>query len=144
LVVQSSNQKSLLILGLIANKVAQRTDDCGQAGGESGIRTRGTVIRLCARRLADASANVIASGDSVAILPGKSGLCVAPNAEKFDNQKSRRLLSFLFAVAPYRTMKLYPPFHFRSRLIMMFGMINTSRIFSIGENTSACTSSGRS
>jgi hypothetical protein len=33
--VRSSNQKSLLILGLIANYLAQRIDGCGQAGGES-------------------------------------------------------------------------------------------------------------
>jgi hypothetical protein len=33
--VRSSNQKSLLILGLIAYNLAQRIDGCGQAGGES-------------------------------------------------------------------------------------------------------------
>jgi hypothetical protein len=43
-----------------------------------------------ARRLAAASANVIARGDSVAVLHGQSGLrWIAPNAEKFDNQKPR-------------------------------------------------------
>ena len=31
--------------GLIANRRAQRIDGCGQAGGESGIRTHGTVSR---------------------------------------------------------------------------------------------------
>jgi hypothetical protein len=29
-------------IGLIANKVAQRTDNCGQAGGATGIRTHDT------------------------------------------------------------------------------------------------------
>jgi hypothetical protein len=37
-----SNQKSLLILGLIANNLAQRIDGCGQAGGGMGIRTHDT------------------------------------------------------------------------------------------------------
>jgi hypothetical protein len=43
--VQRLNQKSLLILGLITNILAQRTDGFGEAGGESGIRTHGTVSR---------------------------------------------------------------------------------------------------
>ena len=38
--------------------------------------------------------------------------CIAPNAEKFDNQNRGQLLSFLCAVAPNRTMSLQPPFHF--------------------------------
>jgi hypothetical protein len=39
--VQSSNQKSLLILGLITNILAQRIDGFGKAGGASKIRTKG-------------------------------------------------------------------------------------------------------
>jgi hypothetical protein len=54
-----------------------------------------------------------------------------------------QLLSFSFAVAPNRTMSLLPPFHFWPRLSMMLGMINTSDIFSIGENASATTSATR-
>ena len=43
--IRNSNQKSLLMLGLIANILAQRTGGCSDAGGESGIRTHGTVSR---------------------------------------------------------------------------------------------------
>ncbi len=39
--VRSSNQKSLLVLGLITNILAQRIDGCNEGGGASGIRTRG-------------------------------------------------------------------------------------------------------
>ena len=41
--VQSSNEKSLLLLGLIANALARRIRGLGQPGGEGGIRTHGTV-----------------------------------------------------------------------------------------------------
>jgi hypothetical protein len=40
--IRNSNQKSLPILGLIANILAQRTGGCSDAGGEGGIRTHGT------------------------------------------------------------------------------------------------------
>jgi hypothetical protein len=43
--VQSSNEKSLLLLGLIAREFPQRIHSLGQFGGESGIRTHGTVSR---------------------------------------------------------------------------------------------------
>jgi hypothetical protein len=43
--VQSPNWKWLQLLGLIANKFARRTNGLGQGGGESGIRTHGTVSR---------------------------------------------------------------------------------------------------
>jgi hypothetical protein len=60
--------------------------------------------------------------------------CVSPLTPKNSTIKNRgQLLSFLFAAAPNRTMNLWPPFHVRPCLSMMFGMINTSDIFSIGE-----------
>lgn len=69
--------------------------------------------------------------------------CIARNVEKFDNQKPRAA-SFLFV---RRGTQSYDEFiatvPLRSRLSMMLGMINTFDIFSIGENASACTSSGR-
>jgi hypothetical protein len=37
--VQSLNQKSPLLLGLITNILAQRIDGFGEAGGAKGIRT---------------------------------------------------------------------------------------------------------
>jgi hypothetical protein len=37
--VQSSNEKSLLLRGSIANEIAKRTRDLRQAGGARGIRT---------------------------------------------------------------------------------------------------------
>ena len=40
--VRSSNEKSLLLLGLIANKFGQRIHGFSQAGGARAIRTRGT------------------------------------------------------------------------------------------------------
>jgi hypothetical protein len=40
--VRSSNEKSLLLPGLIANKFAQRIHGFGHAGGAKGIRTEGT------------------------------------------------------------------------------------------------------
>jgi hypothetical protein len=40
--VRSSNQKSLLLLGLFANKLARRIHGFGQAGGGKGIRTHDT------------------------------------------------------------------------------------------------------
>src|SRR3982074_2129029 len=62
---------------------------------------------------------------------------IAPNAEKFDNQKPRAA-SFLFV---RRGTQSYDEFvaavPLRPRLSMMLGMINTSDIFSIGENASA-------
>jgi hypothetical protein len=44
--VQSLNQKSLLILGLITNILAQRIDGFGEAGGAREIRTVGAIY-LC-------------------------------------------------------------------------------------------------
>ena len=41
--VRSPAEKSVLLLGLTANKSARRTHGFGQDGGESGIRTHGTV-----------------------------------------------------------------------------------------------------
>jgi hypothetical protein len=43
--VRSSNEKSLLLQGLIAREFIQRIRGPGQYGGESGIRTHGTVSR---------------------------------------------------------------------------------------------------
>ena len=43
--VRSSNEKSLLLLGLVARDFTQRIHTLGQSGGESGIRTHGTVSR---------------------------------------------------------------------------------------------------
>jgi hypothetical protein len=53
-------------------------------------------------------------GGRVGLSPQVSGVpssseraaCIAPNAEKFDNQKRGQLLSFSFAVPPNRTMSL--------------------------------------
>ncbi len=50
--VQSSNEKWLWILGLIAREIARRTHDLEQAGGGIGIRTNGTVL-LFTEDLAD-------------------------------------------------------------------------------------------
>ena len=44
--IRNSNQKSPLILGLIANILAQRTGGCSDAGGEEGIRTHDTEGRI--------------------------------------------------------------------------------------------------
>ena len=41
--VQSSNEKSLLLLGLIANEFARRIHGRGRSGGAKGIRTDGTI-----------------------------------------------------------------------------------------------------
>jgi hypothetical protein len=41
--VRNSNEKSLLLLGLYADKYAQRIPGFGQAGGAKGIRTAGTI-----------------------------------------------------------------------------------------------------
>lgn len=43
--VGSLDEKSLPLLGKIANKSTQRILGFGQGGGESGIRTHGTVSR---------------------------------------------------------------------------------------------------
>src|ERR1700676_5028255 len=43
--VRNSNEKSLLLLGLIAREFTWRIYGLGQSGGESGIRTHGTVSR---------------------------------------------------------------------------------------------------
>jgi hypothetical protein len=44
--VRSSNEKSPLLLGLIANEFTRRIHGFGQAGGPSGIRTCGTVLKM--------------------------------------------------------------------------------------------------
>ena len=44
--VRSPTEKSVLLLGLTANKSARRIHGIGQAGGESGIRTHGTEGRI--------------------------------------------------------------------------------------------------
>jgi hypothetical protein len=94
-------------IGPSCQRIRPENKGSWQAGGARGIRTRGTVIRLCARRLAAAFANVIARGDSVAILHGQSGLRASPLKPKNSTIKNRgQLLSFLFAVAPNRTMSL--------------------------------------
>jgi hypothetical protein len=70
--VRSSNEKSLLLLGLIANKFAQRIQGCGQAGGAGGIRTGGTKLSAQAPQVTNthgrAECTYLARGDSVAIL----------------------------------------------------------------------------
>jgi hypothetical protein len=48
--IRNSNQKSLLILGLIANILAQRTGGCSEAGGGTGIRTHDTEVGISALR----------------------------------------------------------------------------------------------
>ena len=82
---------------------------------------------------------------SIGEVPSSSerAACIAPNAEKFDNQKPRAA-SFLFV---RRGTQSYDEFvaavPLRPRLGMMLRMINTSDILSIGENSTACVSSGR-
>jgi hypothetical protein len=44
--VRSSNEKSLLFVGLIAREITRRMHGFGQGGGESGIRTHGTEGRI--------------------------------------------------------------------------------------------------
>ena len=45
--------------------------------------------------------------------PSERAACIAPNAKKKSTIENRgQLLSFSFAVAPNRTMSLWPPFHF--------------------------------
>jgi hypothetical protein len=44
--VRSPTEKSVLLLGLTANKSARRIHGLGQAGGPSGIRTCGTVLKM--------------------------------------------------------------------------------------------------
>jgi hypothetical protein len=48
--VQSSNEKSLLLLGLIANEFARRTHGLGRSGGAREIRTRGTASHSTSAR----------------------------------------------------------------------------------------------
>jgi hypothetical protein len=43
--IRSPNEKSLLLLGLIANKYGQRMHVFSQAGGGRRIRTGGTLVR---------------------------------------------------------------------------------------------------
>jgi hypothetical protein len=75
-------------------------------------------------------------------LHGQSGLRASPLTPKI--RQSKTAGSFLFV---RRGTQSYDEFiaavPLRPRLSMMLGMINTSDIFSIGENARACTSSGR-
>jgi hypothetical protein len=72
----------------------------------------------------------------------QSGLRASPLTPKI--RQSKTAGSFLFV---RRGTQSYDEFiaavPLRPRLSMMLGMINTSDIFSIGENARACTSSGR-
>jgi len=44
--LRSSNLKSVLMLGLIADILGQRIDGRGQVGGAIGIRTKSTVLLI--------------------------------------------------------------------------------------------------
>jgi hypothetical protein len=113
--------------GLVAGSSAVRTNNEINTWSEPCLRSRWT--------LAPSIGEVPSSSERAA--------CIAPNAEKFDNQKPRAA-SFLFV---RRGTQSYDEFMagvpLWPRLSMMLGMINTSDIFSIGENASAFTSSGR-
>ena len=82
--------------GLAAGSSAVRTNNEINSWSEPCLRSRWT--------LAPTIGEVPSSPERAA--------CIAPNAEKFDNQNRGQLLSFLCAVAPNRTMSLQPPFHF--------------------------------
>lgn len=69
--------------------------------------------------------------------------CITPKP-KISTIKSRgQLLSFFVRRGTQSHDEFIAAVPFRPRLSMMLGMINTSDIFSIGENACACTSSGR-
>ena len=107
--------------GLVAGSSAVRTNSEIDSWSESCLQSRWT--------LAPSIGEVPSSSERAA--------CIAPNAEKFDNQKPWAA-SFLFV---RRGTQAYDEFiaavPLRPRLSMMLGMINTSDIFSIGENASA-------
>ena len=113
--------------GLVAGSSAVRTNNEINSCSEPCLRSRWT--------LAPTIGEVPSSPERAA--------CIAPNAEKFDNQKPRAA-SFLFM---RRGTQSYDEFTttvpLRPRLSMMLGMVNTSDIFWIGEHASACSSSGR-
>jgi hypothetical protein len=73
----------------------------------------------------------------------QSGLRALLLTNKIDNRKPRAA-SFLFVRRGTQSYdKFIAAVPLRPRLSMMLGMINTFDIFSIGENASACISSGR-
>src|SRR3982074_1092927 len=81
--VRSSNQKSLLVLGLIANILAQRTDGYNEGGGESGIRTHGTVSRTHAFQGCALSHSAISPDATLLKGDDDSGKRVRPLSHKF-------------------------------------------------------------
>src|SRR6267143_6900068 len=82
----------------------------GLVAGSSAVRTKNE-INSCSEPCLRSR---WALAPSIGEVPSSSerAACIAPNAEKFDNQNRGQLLSFLCAVAPNRTMSLQPPFHF--------------------------------
>jgi hypothetical protein len=76
----------------------------GLVAGSSAVRTNNE-INSCSEACLRSQ---WALTPSIGEVPSSSerAACIAPNAEKFDNQNRGQLLSFLFAVAPNRTMGL--------------------------------------
>ena len=125
--INEGNRYSAAHSGLVTGSSAVRTNNEINSWSEPCLRSRWT--------LAPTIGEVPSSPERAA--------CIAPNAEKFDNQKPRAA-SFLFM---RRGTQSYDEFTtavpLRPRLSMMLGMVNTSDIFWIGEHASACSSSGR-
>ena len=117
------------------------------AGGESGIRTHGTVSPLRRIQLQNSCASRDANcGHGIKLTESLAAplLRASPLTPKNSTIKNRgQLLSFLFAVGTQSYDEFIAAVPLRPRLSIMLGMIHTSDIFSIGENASACTSSGR-
>jgi hypothetical protein len=99
--------------GLVTGSSAVRTNNEINSCSEPSLRSRWA--------LAPSIGEVPSSSERAA--------CIAPNAEKFDNQKPRAA-SFLFV---RRSTQSYDEFiaavYYSPRLSMMLGMINTSDIF---------------
>src|ERR1700738_5704719 len=81
--VQCSNEKSLLLLGLTANEFTRSIQGLGQTGGESGIRTHGTVSRTHAFQACALSHSAISP--DAPLLKGHDDFCkrARPLREKF-------------------------------------------------------------
>jgi hypothetical protein len=73
----------------------------------------------------------------------QSGCVHRPSAKKFDNQNPKAAYFLFVRRGTQSHDELIATVPLRPRLGMMLGMINTSDIFSIVENASACTSSRR-
>jgi hypothetical protein len=111
--------------GLVAGSSAVRTNN--EINSWSDLRSRWTLA------------------PSIGEVPSSSErLCASPlTPKKSDNQKTQAA-SFLFVRCGTQSYdELIAAVPLRRRLSMMLGMVDTSDIFGIGENASACISSGR-